>query len=840
MIRSLTCLLFLPFIVSEAGAQLQSPAEFLGYEAGEDFTPHHRVTDYIRHVAQESEKVTRVEYGHTYEGRLLQYLIITSTNNHARLEEIRTANLQRTGLLEGTSVGDIPAIVWLSYNVHGNESSGTETAMEVMYTLASEESSPITSWLENTIVILDPCLNPDGRDRYVQFYRQSKGRVPNVRGEAREHREPWPNGRTNHYYFDLNRDWAWGTQHETRQRLPHYNRWMPHIHVDFHEQGINSPYFFAPAAVPFHKYITSWQGELQELLGANHAQYFDEEGWLFFTRQIFDLFYPGYGDTWPTFNGAIGMTYEQAGLGQAGLGIITAESDTLILADRIQHHYTTSLSTIEVASRERVRIVEEFTEYFRASMAGSTGAHAAYLIRHRGQEDQVRAISSHLDLQGIIYGYTTSSSTERGFAYRTGTQGEVSIEIGDLVVPAAQPKGVLTSVLFEPESELEDSLTYDITAWALPYIYGVEAYALDQDVAWSPDMPRVEASSHSSTPAAYLAEWNSFEDARLLADLLQSGVNVRYTEIPFRIGEKSYDRGTLIMTRDGRGAEFDSLVTQSARRTHQALDAVQTTRVTEGVDFGSGDVVFIRPPRVAILVGPEINMYAQGQLWHFFDEQLRYSSTLIHTGDFGDLPLFRYDVIILPSGYYEDILNEKRLGEVQDWIQQGGRLIALEQAAAFLADQEGFGIKLTPADEEDSLDVIINYPYADRDRHAVTKEISGAIFRTELDNTHPLAFGYPSDYFTLKVSARTHPRLNDGWNVGVLQDTTPIAGFAGAEARETLDQSLVVGMESIGRGEVIYFVDNPVFRGFFYHGRLLLANAIFFAGQRSVATFYGK
>ncbi len=841
MIRYLTCLFVLLFITSEARAQLQSPSEFLGYEAGEDFTPHHRVTDYVRHVAHESERVIRVEYGHTYEERLLQYLIITSADNHARLEEIRRANLQRTGLLEGTPGGDIPAIVWLSYNIHGNESSSTETAMEVMYTLAFEQSRRISSWLENTIVILDPCLNPDGRDRYVQFYRQSKGRVPNVLGEAREHREPWPNGRTNHYYFDLNRDWAWGTQYETRQRLPHYNRWMPHIHVDFHEQGINSPYFFAPAAVPFHKYITSWQRELQDLLGANHTQYFDAEGWLFFTKQIFDLFYPGYGDTWPTFNGAIGMTYEQAGLGQAGLGIITAESDTLTLADRIKHHYTTSLSTIEVASRERTRIVEEFTEYFRASQAAPTGAHAAYLIRHRGQEDQVRAISDHLDLQGILYGFTTSSGTGRGFGYRTGIQGDVFIESGDLVVPAAQPKGVLTSVLFEPKSELEDSLTYDITAWALPYIYGVEAYALDRDVDWVAEAPEFEAPSPTANPTAYLAEWNSFEDARLLADLLQRGVNVRFTEIPFRIGEKSYDRGTLIMTRDGRGAEFDSLVIQSARRHHQALDAVQTTRVTEGVDFGSADVVFIRPPRVALLVGPEINTYAQGQLWHFFDEQLGYSSTLIHTGDFGDVPLFRYDVIILPSGYYEDILNEQRLEEVQDWIRQGGRLIALEQAASFLADQEGFGIKLTPMDseEEDSLNVI-NYPYADRDRHAVTKDISGAIFRIGLDNTHPLAFGYPSDYFTLKVHARVHAQLKDGWNVGVLQDTTPIAGFAGAEAYETLDQSLVVGMESIGRGEVIYFVDNPIFRGFFYHGRLLLSNAIFFAGQRSVGAFYRR
>ncbi|MXX96236.1 MAG: zinc carboxypeptidase [Rhodothermaceae bacterium] len=836
--KFLVSFLLLTSFIYSAGAQLYSPSEFLGYEAGEDFTPHHRVTDYVRHVAETAENVVLVEYGHTYEGRVLQYLILSSADNLANLENIRTANLQLTGLLEGTPMEDIPALVWLSYNVHGNESVSTEAALEVIHTLASGTDPDVSAWLENTVVIIDPCLNPDGRDRYVHFYHRTRGRHPNVIEEAREHAEPWPGGRTNHYYFDLNRDWAWGTQMETRQRLQHYNRWMPHVHVDFHEQSVNSPYYFAPAAVPYHKDITPWQRELQDLMGANHARYFDQEGWLFFTRQVFDLFYPGYGDTWPTFNGAIGMTYEQAGSGRAGLGIITAEGDTLTLADRIEHHYTTSLSTIEVAANERDRIVDQFTQYFRNSVADATGAHAAYLIRRAGQEDQVHTISNHLDLLGITYGFAATTGRENGFAYHTGAREELQVEPGDLVVPAAQPKGVLARVLFEPEPELEDSLTYDITAWALPYVYGVEAYALDREVTWETIAPVPAASAHPSEPVAYIAEWKSFEDARLLADLLQRGVKVRYAEVPFEVNQQSYDEGTLIMTRGGAGAAFDSLVIQSARRTKQQVDAVTTTRVTEGVDFGSGDVVFIRAPRVAIVAGTPISPYSLGQLWHFFDEQLEYSATLVDSDDFGDLPLFRYDVIILPSGSYSDILDERRLEEVRDWIREGGRLIALERAAAFLADKDGFGLKRKPddADGADSLDTEIQ-PYADRDRHEITQDIPGAIFRTELDTTHPLAFGYPRDYFTLKVNPRAFSWLEDGWNVGVLKENSLVAGFAGTQALEPLEQSLILGMESIGRGEVIYFADNPIFRGFYYHGRLLLANAVFLAGQRSVATF---
>lgn len=834
----LACFLLIP-LVHSAEAQLRSPADFLGYELGERFTPHYRVTDYVRHVAENASNVDRIEYGHTYEGRLLQYLIISSPDNMARLEEIRTANLQRAGLLEGVPAEDTPAIVWLSYNVHGNESVGTEAALAVIHTLVSSTETNVRTWLEKTVVIIDPCLNPDGRDRYVHFYHRTRGHTPNVRGEAREHSEPWPGGRSNHYYFDLNRDWAWGTQIETRQRLPHYNRWMPHIHVDFHEQSVNSPYFFAPAAVPFHAYITSWQRELQDLIGANHAGYFDEEGWLFFTRQIFDLFYPGYGDTWPTFNGAIGMTYEQAGSGRAGLGIITAEGDTLTLSDRIEHHYTTSLSTIEVAANQRARITTEFAEYFQNAASRPSGAHAAYVVRHTGQEDKVRVLADHLDLLGIAYGFASTASSGAGFAYHSGSTERVSIESGDLIVPAAQPKGVLTGVLFEPEAELEDSLSYDITAWAFPYVYGLEAYAMQDEVTWTPNAPVSEPEALPSRPVAYLAEWKSFEDARFLAALLRKGVKVRYAELPFKVNNKSYDEGTLIMTRGGEGAAFDSLVIQAARYTNQHVEAVNTTRVTEGADFGSGDVVFMRAPRIAIVAGSAVSSYSLGELWHFFDEQLEYSTTLVNSDDFGSLPLFRYDVIILPSGSYGDVLSERRLEEIQNWIREGGRLISLGNATRFLAGKDGFGLQIKPDEDdedEDSLGVRLQ-PYADRNRHEITEDVTGAIFRTELDNTHPLAFGYEQDYFTLKSSSRAYVWLEDGWNVGVLKEGSRVAGFAGTEALDALKNSLVLGMESVGRGEVIYFVDNPIYRGFYYSGRLLLANAVFLAGQRSVATY---
>ena len=328
---------------------LKSPAGFLGYELGDHFTAHHLVVAYYEHVTKSESNVKAVYYGKTYENRPLMAAIVSSEENMSILDDLRRDNLKRAGIMEGKPSGKKVGIVWLSYNVHGNEANSTEAAMKTLYALADKNNKATQRWLENTIVILDPCINPDGRDRYANWYRMTGNRWPDADPMAREHMEPWPGGRTNHYYFDLNRDWAWQTQTESEARIKLYNQWLPHVHVDFHEQGMNSPYYFAPAAEPFHEYITDWQRELQTMIGKNHAKYFDKNNWLYFTKEVFDLLYPSYGDTYPTYNGAIGMTYEQAGGGRGGLAVETEDGDTLTLEDHLTHHHTTSLSTVEVA-----------------------------------------------------------------------------------------------------------------------------------------------------------------------------------------------------------------------------------------------------------------------------------------------------------------------------------------------------------------------------------------------------------------------------------------------------------------------------------------------------------
>jgi hypothetical protein len=393
--------------------------------------------------------------------------------------------------------------------------------MKTIYTLLTQKQD----WLKNTVIIIDPCINPDGRDRYVNWFNETKSTPYDIDQQASEHNEPWPGGRANHYLFDLNRDWAWASQIESASRLTVYNKWLPHIHVDFHEQGINEPYYFAPAAEPFHEIISDWQRDFQIQIGKNHSNYFDKEGWLYFTRERFDLFYPSYGDTYPTYMGAIGMTYEQAGHGRSGLGILNDEADVLTLKDRIAHHTTTGLSTVEISSKNASRLNSEFGEFFNNSGL----KYKSYVMQ--GNADKIDALKELLDKHEISYG-NASNGKVSGYNYNSASQGNMSTTNNDLVVSTNQPKGKMVKVLFEPDAKLSDSLTYDITAWSLPYAYGLKTIASTSLVNANNSSSSLVNNSTNKNATGYIIKWNSLKDAEFLADLLKQNIKVRFTEKP--------------------------------------------------------------------------------------------------------------------------------------------------------------------------------------------------------------------------------------------------------------------------------------------------------------------
>ncbi|MEM6863758.1 MAG: M14 family metallopeptidase [Bacteroidota bacterium] len=813
MEKKLLLLIFIVFLSANA-QDLKSPSEFLGYALGSEFSRHHEVVDYYTYLAENaSDRVKLTTYGKTNERRPLLLAYVSSAENMANLETIRQEHLKATKG-EGNAS---KAIVWLSYNVHGNESVGTESSMLTIYELLTSKKE----YLENTVVIIDPCLNPDGRDRYNNWYLQYKNTPYELDPNSKEHHEGWWTGRSNHYMFDLNRDWAWLTQKESRQRIAFYNQWLPHVHVDFHEQGVDNPYYFAPAAEPYHEVITKFQRDFQVVLGKNHAKYFDANGWFYFTKEVFDLFYPSYGDTYPTYNGAIGMTYEQGGSGRAGLGILTKIGDTLTLKDRIAHHHTTGLSTVEVSSKNVEKLISEFKQFYQ----NKRFQYNSYVMQ--GNDDQIKMLKKLLDQHEIEYGQAEKGSV-KGYSYQTGNTASMNTTEKSLVVSTNQTKGTLVKVLFEPKAKLSDSLTYDITAWSLPYAHGLETIASTSLVAsknWDDTdaSPELEPNSY-----AFLTDWNSMEDARFLAELLKENIRVRKTNHPFSLKGKSFERGSLIITAADNKNKKDFLprLKEISKKYSKEIMSSNTGYVDSGKDFGSRYVKMIEKPKIAILSGKPTSTLRFGEVWHFFEQQLKYPATVIDGDYFKSVDLQKYDILILPNGNYSGFLNENQLKKLKNWVNDGGKLLAMGGSISAISSEKGFGIQKKKESKTDSTQSELKL-HKNTQRERIKNAITGAIFKAKVDNTHPLGYGYGTTYFTLKLGNSSFDYLKTGNVVYLDKNSQPVSGFAGSKAQEKVGKSLIFGVERSGKGHIIYMVDNPLFRGFWESGKLFFANALF-------------
>ena len=776
--------------------KLLSPSEFLPHTVGEHFTYHHQLVDYMEYVAANSLGVEITQYGMTNEDRPLLLLYASTPENLQKLEDIRTAHLQNAGLAATSKAStENIAVVWLSFSVHGDEAAASESSLPIIYELANPNNTRVQEWLKNTLVIFDPCINPDGYARYTHWYKSVANRLPNPHIPSREHQQPWPGGRVNHYYFDLNRDWAWATQMETQQRLKVYNQWLPHIHVDFHEQGHNSPYYFAPAAQPYHAYITQWQRDFQVTIGKNHAKYFDKEGWAYFTKEVFDLLYPSYGDTYPTFNGAIGMTYEQGGSRIAGRAVITQTGDTLTLKDRIEHHQTTALSTIEIASKNAAELNKNFRQFFTEIPQKPLGEYTTFIIKGSNPTPKLKKLTQLLDRHDIKYGRSKDSKNVMGFDYSTGRTTSVFVSAKDLIISAYQSKSVLVQVLFEPEPQLIDSMTYDITAWALPYAHGLQAYASNQRIDVTDDFTFEEYQPNFKEAAAYtyIAKWESVQNAAFLAALLQKDIKVRYASSGFAFGGRSYPSGSLVITKaDNRslGNAFDKIVQKIAIAYEQEIDALNSGFMSAGSDFGSSTYRFIERPKVAALSGENTSANDFGYLWYYFEQDLKYPIDIIEADQLNRTNLNDYNTLIAPNGRYS--WNDNTIDKLSDWVNAGGRLIAVDNAVNALAAKKGFNFSqyateanknaAKKAGEEAALDNRTQ-AYGARNRNFLKNFIPGAIFKLKMDHTHPLAFGFSNYYFSLKSNAQHFDLQKDAWNVGYIGDELMVLGFAGSNAK---------------------------------------------------------
>ena len=821
MNRFILSLLLMLFGAGRMQAQLKTPSEFLGYELGYRFSSHEQVLDYFRYLGKQ-EGVRLQNYGKTYEGRDLLIAIVSSKENIDKLEEIRQSNLNLSKA-KSALINKLPAILWLSYNVHGNEASSTETAMKMLYELTARKTKGLEDWLKNTIVNIDPCLNPDGRERYVNFFKEISGTKPNADPMAREHFEPWPGGRSNHYYFDLNRDWAWQTQVETQHRLKLYQEWMPQVHVDFHEQSYNEPYYFAPAAEPIHEDVTRWQREFQVIVGKNNAKYFDEKGWQYFTKERFDLLYPSYGDTYPLYNGSIGMTYEQGGIG-AGLAVVTIDGDTLTLKDRIDHHFASGMATLETVSKHSTRLVEEFKAYFQHSVENPPGPYQTYVVKAQNRS-RLKRLSTLLKNNGISFSYGGTEKSLRGYSFESKKMESFKLDRNDLVLNLHQPKAVLANVLFEPQTSIKDSNTYDITAWALPYAYGLKAYGLKESIKGTyGDIEKLEQSPLDTKPYAWIFPWNSIEDAQVLITLQNAKIKVRMAEEAFSSGGREFPSGSLLVYRTENEKLVNNLREQIAEIQQSFGVEVYTSAggyVEKGKDFGSNVYPILRVSKVAMVSGMGISSQSVGEICHFFEQELKCPLTILAEHQLSTLDINKINVLILPDGVYADDINEK----LSDWLKLGGKLILFEDAVAAVIGKKPFSVKLKDTLREEVKAEAKNY--GARKQEDMSHAIPGAIFKVNLDVSHPLSAGLGPYYYALKTDDKVIDPLIKGWNVGVLKPGNYLAGVAGRSVIKRLDEGMLFGVQAIGKGRAVYVGNDILFRSFWESGKQIFANIVF-------------
>lgn len=832
MKKSIVLISFLFLYGFQIQAQTKSPSEFLP-NYGKQITFHHQMESYFNHLVKESSLIKHHVYGQTNEERNLNVYFVSTPENLANLEQIRNNNLSAIGLSNQTNqkIGD-KLIVWISFSVHGNEYAGMESAMTVAYELVNPTNKETKEWLKNTIVILDPCENPDGQSRYANWLREISSKKTHPGLTDREHMEVWPGGRYNHYVFDLNRDWAWQTQIESQKRIALYNQWMPQVHADIHEMGFESPYFFPPSAEPLHEFIEQYQKDFHFSLGKNIAAKFDKENWLYNTRERFDLFYPSYGDTYPTYNGAVGMTLEQGGIG-AGREIKLANGTHLTTKDRLTHHAKAVLTIIETASNQSDQLLKGFRGFMTNSRKKGKGIYATYVMKNNPKSEQLVEL---LKKNGIDFSYANASQKTLGYNYKTKKDNAFTIEPNDLIIKADQPRGVMAQVLFEPNHKLNDSLSYDITAWDLPLAYGLEGYALKNSLALT-TKPTIEKKLLNVPEKVYAFHipWNNRTSAKVLSFLLQNGIKVRTAAQKAVFGDVTVESGGLIVSKG------DNPTIANFEKTVSDLIQLKTdyNYLTSGFsvnarDLGGENFSLIRMPKILLLSGKGVNPTEFGAVWHYLDEVIQYPTSIVDVSNLGRIDWSEYNTLILADGNYN--FSDDFSKKLETWIASGGKVIAMNEALSQFEKNESYALRVFASDEEKTkaentakekelkgrlLD------YHNYERRLLSSSIPGAIIENSIDASHPLAFGLGSNYFSLKTDARKYSLLTNASNVIYVPKNYRSYGFIGHELKKELAETVTFAVEKKNKGSLIYMIDNPLFRGFWENGILLFSNALF-------------
>lgn len=845
--------------------------QVVGHETGTKISWHAQIVAYFRALeAYAPDRVKLFSYGKTWEGRELIYAAITSPTNMARLDDIRAgmkalADPRVTDAARArTLTGDLPAIVWLAYSVHGNEISSSDAAMQTAYhLLAARGDDRVAGMLDNTVVIINPLQNPDGRDRFIHRFETALGLEPDSDSLSAEHNEPWPNGRTNHYLFDMNRDWIILTQPETRGHVAALQDWYPQVFVDLHEMGGNSTYYFAPEAVPYNPHLAQNQRDSLFLFGRTNAKWFDRFGFDYFTRDIFDAFYPGYGASWPAYYGAISMTYEQAS--SRGLLFRRNDGSEFDYRSTVRQHFVASLATIETTATNRQKLLDDFYDFQVTAIEEGRNDRTQRTYLFPGTRDRAgtRKLMGILAEQGIEISRADAEFRACGQSYPAGTH----------VIDTAQPRKRMIRTLLDRQIDMEADFVriqearrardlphdiYDVTGWSLPVMFNVDMDTCGRPVTTGlipVGMDRIATGTLSNPEAsvAFLSPWGDMAAGRLLAAALRAELTVKTHDEGFTHQGRVWPAGTLIFDVADNAADLGATLTALAAETGAEIVGVSSSWVDSGKDFGSRAVRTIPRIRVAMAWDDPTSSYAAGNTRFVLERQIGYPVTAIRTDALKTADLTRYHVLILPGegfgGSYMDTLGETGAATLKDWVRRGGVLVGTHTALRYLTHEkikllstarenqprgdeaagtsgdEKSRVAATIIDNKDDMKALLT-PAAE-----LPDSLPGVLVHANVDGDHWLGAGVAP---TLSVLARGR----DIYAPVAMDKARTVAWFAGAddllasgyiwqENREQMTYKPFALVEPAGRGYVIGFTQDPTVRAYLDGLNVILANAVF-------------
>ncbi len=878
----LLCLLFLCSVQVQGSGPLwpgtsysddiPSFKDVLGYEVGEKIATNAEMYAYFDALQKAApDRVQVHEYAKSWQGRPLIYVIIASPENLKNIDEL-TSNVQKladprvTSQRQAKSIIDSqPAFVWLQYSVHGNEISGTDAAMMMAYHLLAAPDDPINkNILDNTVVFIDPLQNPDGRERFVSRYYATVGMEHSPDRLSAEHNQPWPSGRLNHYLFDMNRDWLAITQPESKGRIAAINEYLPQVIVDVHEMGGDLSYYFAPAAQPFNPFMTPTQIANMNAIGKNHAKHFDDFGFDYFTREIFDAFYPGYGDSWPTFYGASASTYE---VGSArGMFFKKSNGDTITFWDTVQRQFVASMSTAEGTALTREKLLNDFYQYqVDAIEEGEENKERIYVLPNESNREGTHRLATLMAEHGVEVSKASEDFYACGKRYQPGS----------FVIDTAQPRGRFVSMAFTEQVDMaEDFLKeqerrrarnlndqiYDVTGWSLPMMLNVESAAcsksvkVDGDLVSATDVLLGEVNKPNAE-VAFLVPWGDMSATRFLSSALKHDIKLKSVDAAFVLDDnKRYPAGTLVIEKSNNYQRLAEKIAKIAKETGAIVDGADTSWVTAGPSFGSPNTVSMVAPRVALAWGESTSALSAGNTRFVIERQLGYPVTAITLPVMARSNLDDYDVIILPEGNYARALGKSGADNLKAWVQQGGVLISLGAANRFLTSKNIglLDVKRESAFREEKQksgakdkDVAAGKRFETRDdlSNAIVENntspdnVSGVLVNIEVDQEHWLTAGVDEALVTVAYGRDIYTpiTLDSGKNLAWFKgkDELLASGYLWEENRLQLAYKPLLIHQPMGRGMVIGFTQSPTYRAYLEGMNTLLANSIFRAAAHA-------